>query len=73
MNPCELTMSITALANAISRGLSDDDLNLASTIFLQLGDTLAVISAQRDRCRNLESGNQASGAGGGQESQSDLE
>ena len=50
MNPCELTASITALANAIACQLSDDDLELAAAIFTQLGDTLATISIQRSLC-----------------------
>lgn len=52
MNPCELTMSITAVANAIACQLSDDKLELASAVFTQLGDTLATISVQRSLCNN---------------------
>lgn len=52
MNPCELTVGVTALANSIACQLSDDALNLAAAIFSQLGDTLATISAQRSLCGN---------------------
>ncbi len=48
MNPCELTASVTAIANAIAcRCPDDDELNLLALILTQLGDTLATIAAQR--------------------------
>lgn len=50
MNACELTLSVTALANAISCQLSTDELNLIGALLTQLGDTLIVISAQRSLC-----------------------
>jgi len=59
MNTCELTVGITAAANAIARGLSDDELSLAAAAFTQLGDTLATISVQRAMCRPKESGTNA--------------
>lgn len=57
MNPCELTMSITVLANTIASRLSDDELILAATAFSQLGDTLATISAQRAFCEKENKSN----------------
>ena len=54
MTPCELTMNVTALANAIACQLSDNDLELAAVIFSQLGDTLATIAVQRSRCQGQE-------------------
>lgn len=48
MNPCELTATITALANAIASKLSDNELALVAAATTQLGDTLATISVQRD-------------------------
>jgi len=54
MNFCELTMSVTALANAIACNLSTEDLDLFSAVLTQLGDTLATISAQRTRCENKQ-------------------
>ena len=52
MNPCELTASITAVANAVACRLSDDELSLLSVILVQLGDTLATIAAQRAVCKS---------------------
>lgn len=50
MNPCELTAGVTALANVLANGLSDEKLGLAAAIFTQLGDTLATIAVQRSIC-----------------------
>lgn len=47
MNPCELTASITAVANTLACKLDDDQLNLMGVILTQLADTLFTISAQR--------------------------
>ena len=52
MNSCELTVSITALANTIACDLSDDELGLLGTVFTQLGDTLATIAVQRSLCKS---------------------
>ena len=54
MNPCELTMGITALANSLACQLTDEDLNLAAAIFSPLGDTLTTISVQRSLCAKQE-------------------
>ena len=54
INSLELTMAITAIANAISCGLSVDELAVASGIFVQIGDTLATIAAQRSLCEDNE-------------------
>ena len=45
MNSCQLTASITAVANAIS-----SKLNIDATVLVQLGDTLATIATQRAIC-----------------------
>ncbi|MBQ9460665.1 MAG: hypothetical protein IJU51_01935 [Clostridia bacterium] len=50
MNPCELTASVTAIANAIASRLCDDDLSVLAAVLVQLGDTLATIAAQRAIC-----------------------
>ena len=50
MNACELTASITALANALSCGKTVDELNLLGVIFTQLGDTLFTIATHREIC-----------------------
>ena len=50
MNPCELTASITAIANALACGLTEEEISLLGTIFSQLGDTLATIAAHKSIC-----------------------
>ena len=50
MNPCELTASVTALANAIACNLTEDELNLLGVILTQLGDTLLTIATHRSIC-----------------------
>lgn len=50
MNACELTASITAVANAISCKLSVAETTLLATVLVQLGDTLATIATQRAIC-----------------------
>ncbi|MBR4123392.1 MAG: hypothetical protein IKY45_02450 [Clostridia bacterium] len=54
MNPCELTASVTALANTISCQYNNDELALLASIFVQLGDTLATIVTQRSLCENIK-------------------
>ena len=50
MNTCQLTASITAVANALSCQLSVEETTLLATVFVQLGDTLATIATQRAIC-----------------------
>lgn len=50
MNPCELTASITAIANYLACQLTDDQLNLLGVTLTQLGDTLLTIATQRSIC-----------------------
>ena len=52
MNSLELTAAITAIANAISCRLTIDELALLAGIFVQLGDTLATIAAQKNLCKD---------------------
>ena len=47
MNSCQLTASITAVANAISSKLNIEETTLLATVLVQLGDTLATIATQR--------------------------
>lgn len=47
MNPCEISISVAAFANAFACGLNDDQLALAAATFTQLGDTLATILVAR--------------------------
>lgn len=44
MNSCEIVSLITALACQISQNKSQEELNILSCFFVQLGDTLATIS-----------------------------
>ena len=50
MTPCELTASVTAVANALACRLSEDELNLLGVILTQLGDTLFTIATHRSVC-----------------------
>ena len=50
MQSGELTVTITALANALNKKFTAQELSLLAAIFTQLGDTLATISAQRSLC-----------------------
>lgn len=52
MNGCELTASITALANTLACQLSTDEINLLGAILTQLGDTLITIVTQQDICKS---------------------
>lgn len=52
MNSCELTASITAIANALACKLSVDEISLLGATFAQLGDTLTTIALQRTLCEN---------------------
>jgi len=54
MNPCELTASITAIANALACRLSQDQLELLGVTLTQLGDTLLTIATQRSICCRAE-------------------
>lgn len=55
MNPCELTAAITAVANSLACMLSNEELTLLSSVFMQLGDTLATIAVQRAICEKINS------------------
>ena len=50
MNSCELTASVTAAANVISKNLNVEDISLLAVVLVQLGDTLATIATQRAIC-----------------------
>lgn len=50
MNSCELTSSITAIANAIACKLTDDEVTLLGVTLTQLADTLLTIATQRSIC-----------------------
>ena len=50
LNSCELTASITALANALACRLSQEELTLLGAALTQLADTLLTIATQRSIC-----------------------
>lgn len=52
MNPCELTASVTAIANMLSCNLSINEISLLGSVFAQLGDTLMTIAAQKSLCED---------------------
>ena len=54
MTPCELTASLTALANALACRLTAEELTLLGVVLTQLGDTLATIAVGREACREKE-------------------
>lgn len=54
IDSCELTASITAVANAFACRLSNEELSLLSVVLVQLGDTLATIAARREICKNTK-------------------
>ena len=49
-DPLALTTAVNTLAVAIAAQLDDGDLALAAALLTQLGDTLATIAVQRERC-----------------------
>lgn len=50
MNACELTASITAIANWLACQLTQDELELLGVTLTQLGDTLLTIVTQKGVC-----------------------
>ena len=50
MNACELTATITAIANWLAGQLSSDELELLGVTLTQLGDTLLTITTQKSIC-----------------------
>ena len=47
MNACELTASITAIANWLSSQLTQDQVELLGVSLTRLGDTLLTIATQK--------------------------
>ena len=50
MNACELTASITAIANTLSCNLTADETTLLGTVLTQLGDTLLTLGTHKSIC-----------------------
>jgi hypothetical protein len=44
----EITLSVTAAAIALSKGLKSDEIALLGAVFTQLGDTLSTISVAQE-------------------------
>ena len=55
MNSCELTVSITAFANALACNRTADEISLLGVVFTQLGDTLLTIATQKSICCKTDS------------------
>ena len=52
MDGCSLNLAVSALACAISRDKSADEITLLSLLFTQLGDSLATIAGGDTICNN---------------------
>lgn len=50
MNPCELTATVTAIANTLACKLTKEELSLLAAVLVQLGDTLVTIVTQKSIC-----------------------
>ena len=50
MNACELTATITAIANYLAGQMTNEELELLGVSLTQLGDTLLTIVTQRGIC-----------------------
>ena len=50
MNACELTASITAIANWLACQLTVEELELLGVSLTQLGDTILTITTQKSLC-----------------------
>ena len=53
-DPLAFTTAVNTLAVSMARQLNDDDQALVGAVLVQLGDTLATIAAQRERCKLKE-------------------
>ena len=56
MNACELTATVTALANAMACKFSEEELTLLASILVQLGDTLVTIVTRNSICKESTKG-----------------
>ena len=50
MSPCQLTASVTAIANTLACSLTQEELELLGVILTQLGDTLLTIATHNELC-----------------------
>ena len=49
MDPRELTLLVTAVANGLYDSLDAETLAVLAAVFTQLGDTLGTLAAQKER------------------------
>ena len=47
MNPCQVSVSVTALANVLGKSLGAEELAFLSSALVQLGDTLVTIASYK--------------------------
>ena len=57
MDSCELTVTISALACCIADGRSPEEIALISSIFVQIGDSLATMAAHQALCAPKDTSN----------------
>lgn len=50
MNACELSASVTALANVLAGCFTPGELAVLGAVLTQLGDTLVTIASYRELC-----------------------
>ena len=53
MDSCQLTASVTAIANTLAGKLTIEEATLLAALLVQLGDTLATIVTQRAICAEI--------------------
>ena len=58
MNGCELTASVTALANAMACHMTTEELTLLAAVLTQRGDTLHTLALRRSLCENTPASGQ---------------
>lgn len=59
MKSCNLALAVAAIACEIADGRTENEVNLLSAVFSQLGDTLETIAAQRATCGSSENSGEA--------------
>lgn len=55
MNACELTTTVTALANTLACEFSEEELTLIASVPVQPGDTLVTIITRNSICKEKTS------------------
>lgn len=54
MDGCSLNITVSALACAIAKGKTDDEISLLGVLFTQLGDCLTTIALQNEICERAD-------------------